>query len=71
LTLIDQRVNGLRNDIAKESKTRYENIEHLENCLEVTTLSINSNFNAYRVISLSSKKRLKMLKIKEMKLTTH
>ena len=35
LNLIDQRVNGLRNEIAKESKTRYDNIEHLETCLEV------------------------------------
>ena len=32
--MIDSRVNSLRNEIAKESKTRYENIEHLENCLE-------------------------------------
>jgi len=29
-------VNGLRADIAKESKLRFENIEHLENCLEVS-----------------------------------
>lgn len=35
LLLIEQKVNGLRNDIAKESKLRYENIEHLEACLEV------------------------------------
>ena len=35
LNLIDQRVNGLRNEIARESKSRYENIEHLESCLEV------------------------------------
>ena len=35
MNLIDQRVNGLRNEIAKESKTRYDNIEHLESCLEV------------------------------------
>ena len=28
-----------RNDIAKESKTRYDNIEHLESCLEVRLAS--------------------------------
>ncbi len=32
--LIDQKVNGLRADVAKESKLRFENIEHLEGCLE-------------------------------------
>ena len=35
LALIDGRVGSLRTEIAKESKIRYENIEHLENCLEV------------------------------------
>lgn len=39
LALIDQRVNQLRADIARESKTRFENIEHLENCLEVNLKS--------------------------------
>ncbi len=34
LALIDQKVSGMRGDIAKESKIRYENIEHLESCLE-------------------------------------
>ena len=35
LSMIDGKVNGIRSDIARESKTRYENIEHLETCLEV------------------------------------
>jgi hypothetical protein len=33
--MIDQKVNQMRSDIAKESKTRFESIEHLETCLEV------------------------------------
>jgi len=40
--MIDQRVNLLRADIGRESKARYESIEHLENCLEVNNLiSVN------------------------------
>lgn len=35
MALVDQKVNSLRNEIARESKARYENIEHLESCLEV------------------------------------
>ncbi len=34
ITLIDSRVASLRSEISKESKLRYENIEHLESCLE-------------------------------------
>ena len=34
LSLIEQKVNNLRSEIAKESKNRYDAIEHLESCLE-------------------------------------
>jgi hypothetical protein len=37
--MIDQRVNMLRGDIGRESKARYESIEHLENCLEVININ--------------------------------
>lgn len=37
LAMIDGKVNQLRTEIARESKTRYESIEHLENCLEVSS----------------------------------
>lgn len=51
--MIDQKVNALRADIGRESKVRYESIEHLENCLEVRKLK----FYLFRMISLNSKKR--------------
>jgi hypothetical protein len=35
LALLEDKTLNLRNDIAKESKNRYESIEHLKNCLEV------------------------------------
>ena len=60
LTLIDGRVNTLRGDIARESKQRYESIEHLENCLEVWNF-IQSytilNLNLYRMTSPNCKKQ--------------
>jgi len=53
LALADLKVNGLRADIARESKLRYESIEHLENCLEVR----RSGFKGCRTIFLSCRRR--------------
>ena len=36
---VEEKTNGLRNDIAKESKNRFDSIEHLKACLEVSTYS--------------------------------
>lgn len=35
LALVEEKTNGLRNDVAKESKNRFDSIEHLKACLEV------------------------------------
>jgi hypothetical protein len=32
--MVEERFNTLRNDVGKESKNRYESIEHLKQCLE-------------------------------------
>lgn len=40
LALIDQRVSTLRQEIHKESKIRYESVENLEACLEVSCLNL-------------------------------
>ena len=64
--LIDLKVNALRADIARESKTRFENIEHLENCLEVMEIII---YECYRMTSLSFKKRSGTSPMRERSLT--
>ena len=33
-SLIEERTNGLWNELSKESKTRFDSIEHLKACLE-------------------------------------
>jgi hypothetical protein len=35
MQFIDSKASGLRNEILKESKTRYDALENLETCLEV------------------------------------
>lgn len=37
MKLIDAKAAGLRTEIAKEGKIRFESLENLEQCLEVTT----------------------------------
>ena len=34
LGIIEDRFSALKNDVSKESRNRYESIEHLKNCLE-------------------------------------
>lgn len=34
LGIVEDRFTALKNDVSKESKNRYESIEHLKNCLE-------------------------------------
>ena len=33
-SILEERTSGLRNDLAKESKSRYDSIENLKSCLE-------------------------------------
>lgn len=41
LTLIDDKFNGLKIDVTKESKNRYESIENLKNYLENDVPKLN------------------------------
>lgn len=34
MNIIEDRFSQLKNDVSKESKNRYESIEHLKSCLE-------------------------------------
>ena len=34
LGIVEDRFTALKNDVNKESKNRYESIDHLKNCLE-------------------------------------
>ena len=34
LSLVEDRFSTLRQDVSKESRNRYESVEHLKNCLE-------------------------------------
>ena len=34
LGIIEDRFSALKNDVSKESRNRFESIEHLKNCLE-------------------------------------
>ena len=34
LGLVEDRFNALKGDVSKESRNRYESVEHLKNCLE-------------------------------------
>jgi hypothetical protein len=63
MNLVDQRVNALRNDLARESKTRYEAIEHLENCLEVP-YSASLMLVFFRETFLSCRRKSEMRQMK-------
>ena len=34
LSLVEDRFSALKADVSKESRNRYESVEHLKNCLE-------------------------------------
>jgi len=34
MAIVEERIGGLKNEVSKESKNRFESIEHLKNCLE-------------------------------------
>ena len=34
LGIVEDRFSALKNDVSKESRNRFESIEHLKNCLE-------------------------------------
>ena len=57
---VEEKTNGLRNDIAKESKNRFDSIEHPKACLEVSIIQLTC-----RMISLNSKRQLKQKQEKE------
>lgn len=66
MQFIDSKASTLRNEILKESKTRYDALENLETCLEV-----NSSFSDYfsKIFQSSKKKSDKLLMIEKRQIT--